>query len=424
MSAWRGTRYIAPLLLRRHSLLRAPACAAARLLSRAASTNQPANQAVGLGTFAVGVATAAVLGIGIGAMLPVGGSGSGARPAGSQEVSGAAQAAATQSRTLTVYENVEEVADVIPRPSLIQDVSRVDMEALYSFQTCLASGGSGSVWRAVERSSGRTVAIKVIDKKQLLPSLLNMEVYAMQRCSGHPNIVALLAAFDVCGDAVNPNGEWHLVMELASGGELFARLVAHGAYSEKVAAQLIHDVASAVYHMHSCGVCHRDIKPENIVLMSNDEEAHIKVIDFGAAVVLEEDEQVISGGRVGTWTYWAPEQANEATPYDSAVDMWSIGVLLYIMLSGRHPFERPGEDAESVLERILTSDYSFDSHEWRSVSGRARRLVGQLMEPDPTRRLSAAQLLSHSWVRGEGVSEVPLPDTQVFVVDYSTTLLL
>jgi CRP-like cAMP-binding protein len=82
------------------------------------------------------------------------------------------------------------------------------------------------------------------------------------------------------------------------------------------------------------------------------------------------------------------------------------------MLSGRHPFERPGADADETLDRILRADYSFETHEWRSVSGRARQLVKQLMEPDPERRMSSTQLLSHSWVRGEGVSEKPLPDTQ------------
>lgn len=358
---------------------------------------------------AAGMASAAVLGIGIGAMIPGGGRDSRAGPTGAADTPKADKA---DGRTLTVYDNVHDVAAEITRPGMIQDVSRADVEALYEFQTCLASGGSGTVWRAVERSTGRTVAIKVIDKKLLLPSLLSMEVYAMQRCAGHPNIVELLAAFDLGPDSVNPDGEWHLVMELAAGGELFARLVEHGAYSEKVAAQVIAQVAAAVYHMHSCGVCHRDIKPENVVLMSGDEEPIIKLIDFGAAVVLEEDEQVISGGRVGTWTYWAPEQANEATPYDTAVDMWSVGVLLYIMLSGRHPFERPGADADATLDRILRADYSFDTHEWRSVSGRARQLIKQLMEPDPDRRMSSTQLLSHSWVRGEGVSEKPLPDTQ------------
>ena len=129
------------------------------------------------------------------------------------------------------------------------------------------------------------------------------------------------------------------------------------------------------------------------MLSSSDEnETHdVKLIDFGAAVALEEGEQVVSGGRVGTWTYWAPEQADKDRPYDSAVDMWSLGVLLYIMLTGRHPFERAGIDSEEVLERILNAEYSLAGPEWRGVSPRAAELVAQLMHPDPKQRLHAQE---------------------------------
>ena len=226
---------------------------------------------------------------------------------------------------------------------MVQDASRAEVEALYEFKSCLASGGTGAVWRAVDRKTGEAVAIKVIDKKKLNQPLFNMEVYAMQRCSGHPHIVQLLAAFDVPPHEAQPNGEYHLVMELAEGGELFERLLKHGAYTELVASELTRQIASAVYHMHSCGVVHRDLKPENLVLMKNDSDTpHIKLIDFGTAVILEEGEQVFADGKVGTWTYWAPEQVDRGVPYDSAVDMWSLGVVLFIMLSGRHPFERAG----------------------------------------------------------------------------------
>lgn len=123
-------------------------------------------------------------------------------------------------RHSTVYEDAREIADEIPRPAMIRDVERSELESRYEFISCLASGGSATVWKAVERESGRLVAIKVVDKKLLPASLLNMEVHSMQRCAGHPNIVQLLAAYELEGDEANPNGEWHLVMELAEGGEL------------------------------------------------------------------------------------------------------------------------------------------------------------------------------------------------------------
>ena len=109
--------------------------------------------------------------------------------------------------------------------------------------------------------------------------------------------------------------------------------------------------------------------------MSKDPESPVKLIDFGAAVLLEEGEQVIAGGKVGTWTYWAPEQADASKAYDQAVDMWSVGVLLYIMLSGRHPFERParglrGDDdgTAAVMTNILAANYSFETMQWNGIS--------------------------------------------------------
>jgi serine/threonine protein kinase len=198
----------------------------------------------------------------------------------------------SQRENSAVYEDVREIAEDIPRPAIIVDATRGDVEAMYEFHSCLASGGSATVWRATELATGRPVAIKVVDKKLLQEAFLNMEVASLRRCAGHPNIMQLLAAYDVRGDAVCPDGEWHLVMELAEGGELFERLLAHGAYSEKVASQLLRQVARAIYHLHSCGIVHRDIKPENIVLMSKDADSPVKLIDFGAAVLLEENEQV------------------------------------------------------------------------------------------------------------------------------------
>ena len=191
-----------------------------------------------------------------------------------------------------------DIAEDIPRPAMIQDATREEMERLYEFHSCLASGATATVWRATCKATGKSVAVKVVDKKLLQAAFLNMEVASLRRCAGHPNIMQLLAAYDVEGDEVSPEGEWHLVMELAEGGELFERLLTHGAYSEKVASQLLRQIARAIYHMHSCGIVHRDIKPENVVLVSKAADSPVQLIDFGAAVLLEENEQVLGGGKV------------------------------------------------------------------------------------------------------------------------------
>ena len=198
-------------------------------------TSRPASSGVSPLAMAAGMATATVAGVGIGLFLPTDWLvGNGKRPP--------SEIAKPKGRNSTVYEDVEDIAEEIPRPALIQDATREEVESLYEFQACLASGGSATVWRAAERSTGRIFAIKVIDKKLLPPALLNMEVYTMQRCAGHPNIVQLLAAYELEPDEANPNGEWHLVMELAEGGELFERLLQDGAYTEKSASLLIRQV--------------------------------------------------------------------------------------------------------------------------------------------------------------------------------------
>ena len=260
----------------------------ARLLRRELAAHAGPGGGIGLKTAVAGMVGTAGLGIGIGLLLPsfVVGDGDKSESKDSQP-----QGRPHDRRKSTVYESASVIAEEIERPAMVQDATRAEVETLYEFKSCLASGGTGSVWRAVDRRTGEAVAIKVIDKKKLNPALFNMEVFAMQRCSGHPHIVQLLAAFDVPPSVAQPNGEWHVVMELAEGGELFERLLRHGAYTELVASEIARQIASAVYHMHSCGVVHRDLKPENLVLMTESDAPHVKLIDFGTAIILEENEQ-------------------------------------------------------------------------------------------------------------------------------------
>ena len=193
------------------------------------------------------------------------------------------------------------------------DVPRALCAEKYELTSKLGKGGFGEVWVGIEKATGRLVAVKVLSLKMQPRNMIEQEVHAMRRCGRHPHVVELRDVLWVQPDGENAHGEAWLVMDLAAGGGLFERLVEEGAYSERQAAAVLQQVAMAVYHLHSRGIIHRDIKPENVVFAEKGEGAAVKLIDFGTAVVLEEKgATVTAGGRIGTWSYWAPEQLAQA----------------------------------------------------------------------------------------------------------------
>ena len=194
------------------------------------------------------------------------------------------------------------------RHSMMQVTTREELMDAFELVGPLEHGGTATVWRAVERNTGKTVAIKVVDKSLVGTTLIAKEIDAMQRCAGDPNVAGLLAVYDVDGDDLNPSGEWRLVLELAEGGEVLNWVQQHPKYSERVAAGLTNQLASPVRRLHSLWMVHRDIKPENLCMMSKDEHALLKLVDFGAAALIEAPGACVEG-KAGTWTYWAPEQA-------------------------------------------------------------------------------------------------------------------
>mmetsp|Transcript_34773 Transcript_34773/g.86766 ORF Transcript_34773/g.86766 Transcript_34773/m.86766 type:complete len:1133 (+) Transcript_34773:61-3459(+) len=275
----------------------------------------------------------------------------------------------------------------------------------YELIAPVGSGAFGTVWHAVHIESGEQVAIKVIERKKQLVEDFRLELNEAEilKSIAHPNIVRLKEL------ASEPSGsDAFLIMELVDGGHLQAQLDEHGAYSDAEAVAIFRQVVSAIGYLHERNITHRDIKPENLVLMSAN---FLKLIDFGTAIMLAEGEEVISGGRCGTTGYWAPEQLAQK-PYGHAVDLWAAGVLLYILLSGFHPFDPDGDaSAEELKSSMLAGKYSFASPEWRTMSKEAKGLLKALLEPDPSKRLTAAELVNHPWVRGERVSNQPLPET-------------
>ncbi|KAH9610519.1 hypothetical protein KSS87_000991 [Heliosperma pusillum] len=198
--------------------------------------------------------------------------------------------------------------------------------------------------------------------------------------SGQNNIVEFKGAYE---DKMSVN----LVMELCEGGELFDRIIAKGNYSEKAAANILRQIVNVVHVCHYMGVMHRDLKPENFLLGSKDEDAVLKVTDFGLSVFIE-------GGKVyrdivGSAYYVAPEVLRRR--YGKEIDVWSAGVMLYILLSGVPPFW--AENEKGIFNAVLQGHIDFESKPWPSISNGAKDLLRKMLTADPKKRITAAEVL-------------------------------
>lgn len=229
------------------------------------------------------------------------------------------------------------------------------------------------------------------------PSFCKLTVYR------HPNICGMHENFD--------EGQYfYFSLDLISGGEMFDHLIRSGPYSEEHAARLIREVASALAFMHGTNCVHGDLKPENLMLSTeNTSDAVVKIIDFGCAQVTNNDQE--QPGIVGlTAAYASPEMlklpAKQRTRIDPPLDMWALGIILHIMLVGCHPFDLTGDATDDQIVNLVTSNNPIPSLEEDSpltdhLSDSAMDVIRKLLERDPQKRITAAQMLQHPWVRGE-----------------------
>ena len=207
----------------------------------------------------------------------------------------------------------------------------------------------------------------------------------------HPNIVRLYEVYD-------DDSSIFMVMEKCEGRELFEEIRSRVTFNEREAALVTKQILQAIAYCHERGVVHRDLKPENILLdTSKEARGSIKVIDFGTASVFRKDDtkQEHMNKEVGTAYYIAPEVIN--LHYTEKCDIWSIGVILYIMISGRPPFD--GRNEREILTRVSTGVYSLETPEWKQTSSAVKDLISKMMEVDYNKRLSASQCLDHPWIK-------------------------
>ncbi|MFS7957922.1 putative protein kinase CAMK-CDPK family [Helianthus anomalus] len=259
----------------------------------------------------------------------------------------------------------------------------------------LGQGQFGTTFLCIDKGSGELYACKSIAKRKLLTDDdvedVRREIQIMHHLAEHPNVISIKGAYE---DAVAV----HLVMELCAGGELFDRIVARGHYTERKAAELTRTIVGVVEACHSLGVMHRDLKPENFLLMNKREDAVLKTIDFGLSVFFKPGETFHDV--VGSPYYVAPEVLNKN--YGPEADVWSAGVIVYILLSGVPPFW--AETDEGIFEQVLHGDLDFSSDPWPSISDGAKDLVRNMLVRDPKKRLTAHEVLCHPWVQVDGVA--------------------
>merc|ERR1712224_720468 len=233
-------------------------------------------------------------------------------------------------------------------------------------------------------------ACKSINKSQMKNMDRFKQEIALMKIMDHPNIIKLYETFE-------DHRNIYLIMELCVGGELFDRIIEAGPFTESQAATLMQQIIRAIYYMHENHVCHRDLKPENFLFMTKEpiENNLLKIIDFGLSCKFEAG-QVLST-KAGTPYYVAPQVL--AGKYDHLSDVWSCGVIMYVLLCGYPPFF--GETDSEVLSKVRLGAFSFNAADWKNVSDDAKNLIRMLLKMNPRDRYTAEQALNHEWIKNK-----------------------
>jgi len=276
----------------------------------------------------------------------------------------------------------------------VPTTTTIPIEDVYEFKKELGTGAFSVVKLAVHRTSKISRAVKVIDKSAIKEKkeMLEREVDILKRIQ-HPNIVSVVEIFET------PR-YLYLVMELATGGELFDSIVSRGKYSEKDAAKLVRQIAHACAYLHKRGIVHRDLKPENLLLASKTPGADVKIADFGLSKIMQATSVLQTA--CGTPGYVAPEVL-QGQGYNQEVDVWSIGVIMYILLCGFAPFH--ADTNPKLFEKIMAGRYTFLSPYWDKISDSAKDLIRNMLVVDPKQRFTSTQVLEHPWIRGNTATD-------------------
>ena len=271
----------------------------------------------------------------------------------------------------------------ISKEELIK-ISKEPVANYYIILKDLGHGSYGQVKKVKHKKMNEIRAMKITNKKTVSSKY---EIEILRKIS-HPNITNIFEIFE-------DSKKYYIIMEFLEGGELFDAITSIGSFSEESACQIMKQILSAIFYLHSSNIVHRDLKPENIMLLQKpqNDNYHIKLIDFGTAKEFKPGKKMCKF--IGTSYYIAPEVLKER--YDEKCDVWSCGIILYILLCGYPPFN--GNTNVEIFHAIQNQNPTFTGEEWEDITSEAKDLIKLMLKKNPNERWSAEQCLKHKWFK-------------------------
>lgn len=277
------------------------------------------------------------------------------------------------------------------RQAAIQDVY------FFEEEEAIGEGSFSVVFQGVCKQTSVKVAVKKSvqgkgDEQLESRAAMENEIKLLRSCI-HENIISVHHFFE-------DGPTTYMVTEFCSGGELFEGIVEAGSLSERQAASLMKQICRVLVYLHGRGICHRDTKPEQFLLLDTRplDSCVIKLVDFGLSCHVAPGD--VLRDPVGTILYVAPEVL--AKEYGLASDLWSFGVVVYVLLSGSHPFDAP--TAKEVAKKVKKAHFTLSGDSWEAISKDAQDFISGLLTKNPAERLSAQQALEHQWIGGQAAS--------------------
>lgn len=311
----------------------------------------------------------------------------------------AGRAAKVAAVTSTTPKPASKASKPIPKSTISKNENEsstvFDLEVLdkYDIGNPIGDGHFSIVYCCMNKSNQEFCALKLIDKSKCRgrDDMIYNEVKILKQLD-HPNIVKLIEEFD-------HTNQLYLILELVQDGDLFDAISTVTKFSEVHVATMIHNLSSALTYLHKQGIVHRDIKPENLLISIQEDGSHsLKLADFGLAVEVS-DNPLYSV--CGTAFYVSPEMLNESG-YDYKVDVWSTGVICFILLCGYPPFtsKESENNQDELFDAILAGDFQFAPPYWTKISQHAKNLINCMLIVDPEKRFTAEQVFKHPWTMG------------------------